>query len=283
MRSIDRVDRCMTTAVRNITEAEFDTVVVEGSKTRPVVVDFWAPWCGPCRTLSPLLERVAEQYAGDVDVVKLNVDDAQSVAARYRVQGIPAVKAFKDGAVAGEFVGMQAEPVIERLFAAVAPSEADRLVERAGAETDGNAAEALLRQALDLQRDHPRAVVELATILATRDEPDKAVQLLERVPADADARRLLAQLHLGGAEAEEDLDALRSAAASGDAAAALRLGRFLAGRSDYAEALPHLLVAVRDPQLRDEARGSVVTVFEVLGPEAELVRQWRPKLAAALF
>ena len=273
----------MTTAVRDITEAEFDTVVVEGSKTRPVVVDFWAPWCGPCRNLSPLLERVAERYAGDVDVVKLNVDNAPEISRRYRVQGIPAVKAFKGGAVAGEFVGLQAEPVIDRLFASVAPTKADVLVAQAMQEPDAAQAEALLREALEHQRDHAGGVVALAEVLAQRGDKEEAIGLLARVPTDVEARRLLAQLQLGGAQPAQDLDALRSAADVGDASAALELGRALAGAGQYAEALPHLLVAVRDQELREEARSSVLTVFEVLGPDADLVREWRPKLAAALF
>ena len=276
-----RVVAGMTT--RDITAAEFDAVVVEGSKTRPVVVDFWAPWCGPCRNLSPLLERAAEKYAEDVDVVKLNVDDAPEISARYRVQGIPAVKAFKGGAVAGEFVGLQAESVIDRLFAAVAPTPADRLVDRAAGAGDDGEREALLRQALELQRDHSRGVVALAEILAARGDAEEADQLLARVPTDPAARRLRARLQLGGAGATDDLDGLRSAAASGDAAAALDLGRALAGRGEYDEALANLIAAVREPSVRNDARAAALSVFEVLGPESDLVRTWRPKLAAALF
>lgn len=268
--------------VRDITQAEFDSVVVEGSKTRPVVVDFWAPWCGPCRNLSPLLERVAGNYEGDVDVVKLNVDEAPDVSRRYGIQGIPAVKAFKAGAVAGEFVGLQAEPVIDRLFAGVAPTEADRLVLQAQA-AGGSEREALLHEALEGQRDHAGAAVALAGILADRGDAEQARQLLARVPDDAEARRLLARLALGGAVGDGDLGDLRDAAPGGDAGAALALGRALAVRGDYAEALPHLVAAVADPAVRDEARTAVLSVFEVLGPEHALVRTWRPKLAAALF
>ena len=107
--------------------------------------------------------------------------------------------------------------------------------------------------------------------------------MLARIPADPEARRLLAQLRLGDATDGQDLEALRAAADGGDASAALELGRALAAGSQYAEALPHLIAAVRDPDLRDDARSSVLTVFEVLGPSDDLVRQWRPKLAAALF
>ena len=98
----------MSTAIAEVTEATFATDVVEASRTRPVVVDFWAPWCGPCHQLSPIIERMAAKYGEDVAVVKLNVDHAPTVSRTYRIQGIPAVKAFKDGAVVAEFVGVQA-------------------------------------------------------------------------------------------------------------------------------------------------------------------------------
>jgi putative thioredoxin len=266
--------------VRDITAEQFQTLVIDASHDRPVVVDFWAPWCGPCHQLSPLLERVAERHAAQVDTVKLNVDTAPQIAQQFRVQGIPAVKAFKDGKVAGEFVGVQPEPAIEQLFAGLGPSEADRLVTRAAAEPDD--AEQLLRKALALDANHAPAIVALAPSLIARGDSDEARVLLQRIPADARARQLLAELDLGGEDAE-DLDALRTAAADGDATAALGLGRALAARGEHADALPLLLTAVRDPQTRDDARSTVLTVFDLLGADDDLVRTWRPKLAAALF
>ena len=266
--------------VRDITAEQFATDVIEASRDRPVVVDFWAPWCGPCHQLSPLLEKVAERHAADVDTVKLNVDTAPQIAQQFRVQGIPAVKAFKDGKVAGEFVGVQPEPAIEALFAALGPSEADRLVAQAG--TDPQEAEPLLRKALALDPNHTSAIVALAPLLIERGETDEARTLLGRIPAEARARRLLAELALGGG-GDEDVDALRAAAAGGDAGAALRLGKALAARGDHAAALPVLLEAVRDAATREEARDAVLRVFDVVGADDDLVRTWRPRLAAALF
>jgi putative thioredoxin len=267
-------------SVRDITADQFQTDVIDASHHRPVVVDFWAPWCGPCRHLSPLLETVAARHAADVDTVKLNVDSAPQISAQLRIQGIPAVKAFKDGAIVGEFVGAQPEPVIERLFAGLGPSDADRLVAQAGTEPAD--AEQLLRKALALEADHAGAIVALAPLLIGRGESDEARQLLGRIPADGRARQLLAELNLAG-DAGEDLDMLRTAAEAGDAAAALRLGKALAGRGEHAQALPWLVAAAHDATLRDEARTTVLAVFDVLGGDDDLVRTWRPKLAAALF
>ena len=267
-------------SVRDVAEASFARDVLEASHSKPVVVDFWAPWCGPCRQLSPLLERVAARYADDVDVVKVNVDQAQEVAGTYRVQGIPAVKAFKDGAVVAEFVGLQPEPVIDGFFAGLAPSAADRLVEKAAA-LPADQQERLLREALDLQADHAKAIVLLAQRLDAKGDPDEALALLGRVPNDAEARRLLARLRLQ-AEGAGDLDGLRKEAASGDPLARLRLGRALAAAGRHDEAMPELLAAVAHPDTREPARTAVLEVFAVT-EGSELVRTWRPRLAAALF
>ena len=273
-----RVGAGMT--VQDITAEQFQSAVIDASHERPVVVDFWAPWCGPCHQLSPLLEEVAERHAGNVDTVKLNVDTAPQIAQQFRVQGIPAVKAFKDGKVAGEFVGVQTEQAIEQLFAGLGPSQADLLVDQAVAAPAD--AEQLLREALSVDANHPGAVIALARVLTARGDTDEARVLLQRIPADATARQLLAELSLGGHDAD-DLDALRAAAEDGDATATLRLGRALAGRGGHDDALPLLLAAVRDPQTREQARTAVLTVFDVLGPDHDLVRTWRPRLAAALF
>jgi putative thioredoxin len=271
----------MNTIAREITEDVFATEVVEASRSRPVVVDFWAPWCGPCHQLSPILDRVAALHAGEVDLVKLNVDQAPRLAQQYRVQGIPAVKAFKDGKVVSEFVGVQPEPSVQAFFAALAPSEADRLVEQASA--DGAGAETLLRQALEHDPGHARAAVALASLLVDRDEVAEARQLLARAPADDEARKLLARLNLAEAGGEEDLADLRRRAEGGDVAARVALGRALAAHGEYDEALRWLVDAARDSAARDDARAATLEVFALLGEGHELVRVWRPKLAAALF
>jgi putative thioredoxin len=239
--------------IKDSTEATFETDVIDASRERGVVVDFWAPWCGPCHQLSPLLERVAARHADDVDLVKVNVDEAPALAARYRVQGIPAVKAFRDGVPVAEFTGVQPEAAVERLFAAAAPSEADRLVVQARSAS-GEERERLLRAAL------------------------------AAAPAHKEAQQLLAELELSAAGADEtELAELRAAAEAGDTDARIRLGRALLAAGRREEGLTALLVAVGDPERREEARAAVLEAFTALGDEHELVRTYRPKLAAALF
>jgi putative thioredoxin len=268
------------TQARDIAEDAFDAVVVQGSHDRAVVVDFWAPWCGPCHQLSPLLERAAARYADDVTVVKVNVDQAPNLAARYRVQGIPAVKAFRGGAVVAEFTGAQPEAAVEQFFSALAPTAADRLVARA--RSAGEDAEALLRQALEEDPGHRDAALGLARILAGRGEQEDAAGLLARLPADAEVRRLQAELALSSA-GDGDETTLREAVAAGDPASRIPLGRLLAARGAHEDALTVLLPAVRDPERREEARVTILDVFEVLGADDPLVRTYRPKLAAALY
>src|SRR5256714_3835078 len=128
---------------RDITESEFESAVLERSREIPVVVDFWAPWCGPCRQLTPALERAAEARAGKVELVKVNTDENQNIARAFQIQGIPAVKAFKDGREAAQFVGAVPPAQVERFFDGLVPSEAEQLV-AAGDE-------ASLRRALELE------------------------------------------------------------------------------------------------------------------------------------
>jgi putative thioredoxin len=267
------------TPVRDVAEAAFEADVLQASANRPVVVDFWAPWCGPCHQLSPLLERAAVKYAGEVDVVKVNVDQAPAVARTYRVQGIPAVKAFRDGVVVSEFVGVQPERAVDQFFAALGPSEADRLV-TAAAEAPAEQREGLLRRALALDAGHEGACVALARLLEARGDTVEAVPLLERVPASEPARRLLAEIRLRSAAAE-DMDALWLAVQQDQPGARLRLGRALAAAGAYDEALAVLIDAVRDPSTRADARAAVLEVFAVAGDGVAQV--WRPRLASALF
>src|SRR5437588_10255562 len=150
-------------------EATFQSAVIDRSRALPVVVDFWAEWCGPCRALGPLLERASQSRAGAVELVKVDVDANPELARVYGIQGIPAVKAFRDGQVVAEFVGAQPAPAVERCFGSLAPSEAESLVEQGD--------EASLRRALELEPTRADAAVPLARILIARDDEEEARSL----------------------------------------------------------------------------------------------------------
>lgn len=277
-----------TAVIRDVTQTTFASEVIEASRTRPVVVDFWAPWCGPCRQLSPLLERAANRWATQIDVVKVNIDQAPVIARQLRIQSIPAVKAFVDGRIVAEFLGVQPETAVERFFAALAPSEADRLVAQAARLAPAQA-EPLLRHALATQNDHPAASRALARLLLDRGddsgaERDEAVALLERLPGDAEAIRMLAHVRLSDAAVDEDAIAqLRAQAQAGDAQSRLAFGRALAASGAHREALEALIAAAREPKTREDAREAVLEVFRILGDDHDLVRVFRPRLASVLY
>ena len=161
----------------DVTDSSFQTDVLDRSSTNPVVVDLWAPWCGPCRTLGPILEKVVDDTGGDVVLAKVNVDDNPQVSQAFRVQGIPAVYAVADGKVVDGFVGAQPEAAVREFVDRLLPSEADQQVAALLAAGD----EASLRQVLDQQADHHDAIVALAELLAERIDDgdlDEALALL---------------------------------------------------------------------------------------------------------
>src|SRR5438445_12211842 len=163
-------------AVLDVTDATFERDVVERSNQVPVVVDLWAEWCGPCRTLGPVLERVVAATEGKVALVKVDVDANPRVASTFQVQSIPAVFALQDRKIVDSFIGAIPEPAVQEFVDRLAPAEteADRLV-AAGDE-------ASLRAALELQPDHQSAVAALAELLVARGDRDEALALLERIP-----------------------------------------------------------------------------------------------------
>src|SRR5438552_2112387 len=190
------------TAVLDVTDATFERDVVERSNEVPVVVDLWAEWCGPCRTLGPTLERVIEATNGRVELAKVNVDENPQISATFQVQSIPAVYALKDRKVVDGFIGAVPEQQVAAFIERLAPpeTEADLLAAKGD--------EASLRAALDLQRDHPAAVLALAELLANRGDEDEALELLARIPESADTRRIAALARVGGGrEVPDDIEA----------------------------------------------------------------------------
>jgi putative thioredoxin len=277
----------------DVGDDDFASRVLEASRRTPVVVDFWAPWCGPCRALGPLLERLAAEHAGEFVLAKVNVDESPRTAQRYGVRSIPAVIGVRDGAIVAEFVGAQPEANVRRFLAAVLPTEADRLAKEAVALAqagDAAGAEAKLRLALERDARHGRALLGLAALLGARGQTQDALALLEKITGGelelAEAEKLAARLRTSSAPAQDE-GALRAriARAPDDLAARIELGRALAASGRHEEALAELLEAVkRDAAFEDgAARKTMLDVFALLGGEHPLTQRFRAELGRALF
>ncbi|HEX9375898.1 MAG TPA: tetratricopeptide repeat protein [Actinomycetota bacterium] len=262
------------TTVIEVTDATFMRDVVEESKRRPVVVDFWASWCAPCRTLGPILERVAEEHGGEVLLAKLDVDANPVVAGQFRIQSIPNVWAFADGRPVDQFIGSYPEPAVREFIGRLLPSEADREAaeaEEAAEAGDVEAAERGFREALEADPSNRGARLGLARLLADRGDDEEAREVLQPLVPDREAEQLLAAIRVGEWSELQDGSPLTAA-------------KRMAADGRFREALAAMLGAVRfSPEDRDDARASMLDLFAVLGDDHPLVREYRGKLASALF
>ncbi|MFL6651699.1 MAG: thioredoxin [Sulfurifustaceae bacterium] len=287
--------------VKDTTTAAFRQDVIQESLKQPVLVDFWAPWCGPCRVLMPLLAKLAAEYEGKFFLAKVNTDVEQELAMEYQIRGIPAVKLFRDGKVAGEFVGVQPESAIRALIDRFVPREIDAILERVSTlERDGKHADAaaLLRQAVEKDPHDDRAKIELARRLvalpAAEDldaRADEAARLLDsltlRAGANPDVEALRARLALlRVAAGAPPLDVLERAVAAdaNDHVARHRLAARLALDGRYEPAMEHFLELVRhNRNYGDEAgRKGMLAVFNLAGSRDPAVTKYRGLLARTL-
>ena len=231
-----------------VTDIDFEKEVLERSENTPVVVDLWAPWCGPCKSLGPILERVIEETEGKVILVKVNIDENPGVAGAFKVQSIPAVFAIHNKDVVSSFVGAQGEEAVRDFVQKLLPSE--EMTELEKLINDGD--ELSLRKALEIETDNPAAVTSLAQLLVTRNEEgdkDEAIKLLEKTPETPETRRVLAIARL---ENVEDIDS----------------------------ELTELIERVKTDE---DARDRFIDLLELLGPEDPRTTEWRQRLTSALF
>ncbi len=231
----------------DVTDATFEADVIARSDGAAVVVDLWAPWCGPCKQLGPILEKVCDATGGQVVLAKVNVDENPSISQAFRVQSIPAVYAVKDGKVVDGFVGAQGEAAVVEFVSRLLPSEAETIVADLLAAGD----EASLRHVLDLEPGNEAGIVALAELLVGRGEIDEALALLARIPETADTKRIAALARTGaqlGADIEQQLDAL-----------------------------------LDQVKTDEDARQRFVDLLEIMGPDDPRTSGYRRKLTARLF
>ena len=262
--------------VIEVTDGTFATDVIEESRRRPVVVDFWAEWCAPCRMIGPVLERLAEEQQGQILLAKLDVDANPQAAAAFHIQGIPAVKAFRDAAVVQEFVGAIPERHVREFIGGLLPSETDRLATQA-AEAERSKrpdqAERLYRRALELTPNHPQSVLGLAGLLAVQGELEAARALLQPLRPDPEAERLLAAI-----------DVSMWGAVGPDGQGSIAQAQRAAAEGKFGEALDAFLKEVASGgDQRDQARAAMLKIFTILGELHPLTREYRRRLSAVLF
>jgi putative thioredoxin len=280
--------------VFDVSDDEFDSAVVARSHDVPVVLDFWAPWCPPCRALSPLLANVADEFGGRVVVAKVNTDENPAVTAQFPIDGIPAVFAVRDGAVVDQFVGLIPEDELRAFFSRLVPSETDQLVRQAiqAEGSDPAAAESLYRKAVAAETAHESARVGLARVLLTRDGTDEEAEALlkpvEVGPFADEAERLQTVIEFRKTPHDDsDLVVIKGLAEDqpDNAPVQLKYGHVLAARGDYDGALAAMLRAAEADKdfARGPAKESMVAVFKIVGIRSELADSYRAKLQSLLY
>lgn len=274
--------------IQDVTTATFQQAVLQKSHDVPIVVDFWAEWCGPCRTLGPMLEKLADEANGDFILAKVDVDTNQQLAAQFNVQGIPTVIGFRGGVPVDQFSGALPETAIRGWLENLLPSEIDMVVDQArDAAIAGNleTAERLFRAALEAQQDHQEAGTGLAALLIASHREDEALIVLGKLAVTDEVERLQSAARLAasrGSDLSEITDRLK--ADPENDSVKIELAMALAGRTEYEPALDRLLEVIRSRgEGKEDARKAMLDIFEVLGDGHPLTTSYRRQLANALF
>ncbi len=231
-----------------VTDSNFEKEVLERSENTPIIVDLWAPWCGPCKSLGPILEKVIEDTNEKVVLAKVNIDENPGVAGAFKVQSIPAVFAIQNKDVVSSFIGAQGEEAVREFVQQLLPSEEMTEVEKLLSDGD----ETSLRKALEIEADNPIAITSLAQLLVTRNETgdkEEAVKLLEKIPETPETRRVLAMARL---EDVGDVDA-------------------------------ELSELIEKVKVDEGSRDRFIDLLELLGPDDPRTSEWRQRLTSALF
>jgi putative thioredoxin len=275
--------------------ASFQALVIDGSRRVPVLVDFWAEWCGPCRTLAPVLEKLADEFQGRFLVVKVDTDREQEVASQFGIRSLPTVKLFKDGVVVDEFMGAQPESRVRALLERFVSRESDDA--RAQAQTlreNGQLTQArsLLEEAHAGDPDNQRVIPDLANVLIDLGELDQAKNLLDSasgsVESDHAVRTAMVRLAFAQvAEASPPADELSQAIENEprDCESRYQSGALHVGRGEYEAALEQFIEILRiDRAFRDDAgREGLLSVFEMLGNDHPLVGRYRARMSSLLY
>lgn len=276
----------------NVEQSSFAQDVLERSHELPVLVDFWAPWCGPCRTLGPILEKLLEEKPGRFLLAKIDSDQNQEIASQYSIRGIPAVKLFVDGEVVDEFTGALPERAVRQFLDRAIPSPLDRLAQQAKLlmeQEEWQKAEIIYTDILKQESNHTASLLGMIEILLQTENNPDAQQRFEQLPFQTkespEGKILRARLLFSGQA--DDLQPLHNQVTKNphDLEARLALGHGLVKQEQYAEGMEQFLEMIRQDRAfqEDAGRKAILQVFDLLGPTHPLVTNYRPKLSALLF